>query len=67
MLVWSSFYWARSGQEGVSSCFFELDAINEMILNGVRYSFLAAEEKQAMEDAFREEMTRLQQAIEEAR
>jgi aminodeoxyfutalosine deaminase len=45
---------------------FDLDAINEMILNGVRYSFLPAGEKQGMEDAFRAEMDRLRQSIEAA-
>jgi adenosine deaminase len=35
---------------------FDLDTINEIILNGVRYSFLPAIEKKAMEEAFRAEM-----------
>jgi aminodeoxyfutalosine deaminase len=38
---------------------FDLDEINEILLNGVRHSFLPGEEKQAMEATFRAEMTRL--------
>jgi aminodeoxyfutalosine deaminase len=38
---------------------FDLDEINEILLNGVRHSFLPEEEKQAMEATFRAEMTRL--------
>jgi adenosine deaminase len=40
---------------------FDLDTINAIILNGVRYNCLPASEKQAMEDAFLAEMARLQQ------
>ncbi len=39
---------------------FELKTINEILLNGVHYSFLLEEEKQAMEAAFRAEMSRLE-------
>lgn len=39
---------------------FDLETINTILLNGVRYSFLPAEQKQAMEAEFRAEMTRLQ-------
>ena len=38
-----------------------IDTINEIVLNGVRYSFLPVEEKQAMEAAFSAEMTQLRQ------
>ena len=38
---------------------FDLDEINEILLNGVRHSFLPGEEKQAMEATFRAEMSRL--------
>ncbi|HKF35364.1 MAG TPA: adenosine deaminase [Ktedonobacteraceae bacterium] len=38
---------------------FDLDEINEILLNGVRYSFLPEEKKQAMVATFRAEMTRL--------
>lgn len=41
---------------------FDLDTINKIILNGVRYSVQPAGEKQAMEEAFRAEMARLQQS-----
>jgi aminodeoxyfutalosine deaminase len=42
---------------------FELDLvkINEILLNGVRFSFLPSQEKQALEAAFHAEMTRLQE------
>ena len=39
---------------------FDLDAIHEILLNGVRYSFLPDQEKQAMETAFRQEMAERQ-------
>jgi aminodeoxyfutalosine deaminase len=39
---------------------FDINAINEILLNGVRCSFLPAEERQALEVLFRSEMTRLQ-------
>jgi aminodeoxyfutalosine deaminase len=42
-----------------SAFHFDLDTINELLLNGVRYSFLPAEQKQAMEATFRAEMARL--------
>ncbi len=35
---------------------FERDTINEILLNGVRYSFLSEEKKQLLEQRFREEM-----------
>jgi aminodeoxyfutalosine deaminase len=38
----------------------DLDIIHEIILNGVRYSFLPDQEKQAMEAAFRKEIEELQ-------
>ncbi len=41
----------------------DLNAVNEILLNAVRYSFLPREEKQVMEVAFRAEMTKLQQEI----
>ena len=42
---------------------FEINSINEILLNGVRYSFLPLEERHALEDLFRTEMTRLQQGL----
>jgi adenosine deaminase len=39
---------------------FDLSTINELLLNGVRHSFLPPEEKQAMAAQFQEEMARLQ-------
>lgn len=39
---------------------FDLDTINQIVLNGVRYSFLPDAKKQAMEAAFQDEMERLQ-------
>jgi adenosine deaminase len=39
----------------------ELDAIDEILLNGVRHSFLPPEPRQAMEAAFRAEMLQLRQ------
>ena len=38
---------------------FDLDTINELLLNGVRYSFLPAEQKQALEVTFRAELAHL--------
>src|SRR5579859_697341 len=38
----------------------DLEKINEILLNGVRFSFLPAQEKQALEAAFHAEMMRLQ-------
>ena len=38
---------------------FHIDAINEILLNGLHYSFLPAEEKQALEALFQTEMTKL--------
>jgi aminodeoxyfutalosine deaminase len=42
---------------------FDIDTINEILLNGVRYSFLPTEERQALEALIRSEMTRLQQEL----
>jgi adenosine deaminase len=42
-----------------SAFHFDLDTINELLLNGVRYSFLPAEQKQALEATFRAELARL--------
>ncbi|HLI05134.1 MAG TPA: adenosine deaminase [Ktedonobacteraceae bacterium] len=42
---------------------FDLDSANDILLNGVRYSFLPDERKQALEAEFRREMTRLQQEL----
>jgi aminodeoxyfutalosine deaminase len=39
---------------------FDTDTINELVLNGVRYSFLPLEQKQALEATFRSEIIRLQ-------
>jgi adenosine deaminase len=41
----------------------DLDTINELLLNGVRHSFLPEERKQSMEADFRAEMTRLRQDL----
>ncbi len=38
---------------------FDLDTIDEILLNGVRHSFLPQEQKEAMETSFRSEMARL--------
>lgn len=43
---------------------FDLDTTNDILLNGVRYSFLPDERKQAMEAEFRREMMRLRQELE---
>jgi len=42
---------------------FDVNTVNELILNAVRYSFLPVEEKQAMEAVFRDEMERLQRTV----
>ncbi|MGZ3611367.1 MAG: adenosine deaminase [Ktedonobacteraceae bacterium] len=42
---------------------FEINSINEILLNSVRYSFLPLEERHALEDLFRTEMTKLQQGL----
>jgi aminodeoxyfutalosine deaminase len=42
---------------------FDLTTINEIILNGVRHSFLPAKEKQALEAAFRDEMAKLRHQL----
>lgn len=42
---------------------FDLNTINEILLNGVRHSFLPPQEKQAMEAAFRSEMLKLQHEL----
>ena len=42
---------------------FDVDAVNNILLNGVRHSFLPVEQKQAMEAAFRADMARLQQEL----
>jgi adenosine deaminase len=42
---------------------FDLAAINTILLNGVRHSFLPAEEKQALETNFQAELTRLQRDL----
>lgn len=42
---------------------FDIDTVNDIILNGVRHSFLPVEQKQAMEASFQAEMTRLQREL----
>jgi adenosine deaminase len=42
---------------------FDIDTANEILLNGVRHSFLPPAEKQAMEAAFRQEMLQLQREL----
>ncbi len=42
---------------------FDINTINEILLNGVRCSFLPVEEKQAMEALFQNEMARLRQGL----
>ena len=42
---------------------FDINTVNDIILNGVRHSFLPVEKKQAMEASFQAEMTRLQQEL----
>jgi adenosine deaminase len=39
---------------------FDLNTVNNLLLNSVRYSFLPQEQKQTMEAAFQAEMIRLQ-------
>jgi len=39
---------------------FDTNTANDILLNGVRHSFLPREEKRAMEAAFRKEMAQLQ-------
>lgn len=42
---------------------FDINTINEILLNGVRCSFLPVEEKQAMEALFQNEMAKLRQEL----
>jgi aminodeoxyfutalosine deaminase len=42
---------------------FDINAINQILLNGVRYSFLPVEEREALEAWFRSEMARLQREL----
>ncbi len=42
---------------------FSLDTIDEILLNGVRHSFMHAEKKQKMEEEFRTEMKRLRDGL----
>lgn len=42
---------------------FSLDTIDEILLNGVRHSFMSAEQKQNMEEEFRAEMKRLRREL----
>jgi adenosine deaminase len=42
---------------------FDINTVNDILLNGVRYSFLPVEQKRAMEAAFQTEMMRLQHEI----
>jgi adenosine deaminase len=42
---------------------FDFNTINEILLNGVRCSFLPVEEKQAMEATFQAEMAKLQHEL----
>ena len=42
---------------------FDIDTINEILLNGVRYSFLPVQEKQALEATFQVEMTKLRHEL----
>jgi adenosine deaminase len=42
---------------------FDINTINEILLNGVRYSFLPVEAKQAQEATFQAEMTKLQREL----
>lgn len=42
---------------------FSLDTIDEILLNGVRHSFMPTEQKQKMEAGFRAEMKRLRQEL----
>jgi len=42
---------------------FDIDTINEILLNGVRYSFLPVQEKQALEASFQAEMMKLRHEL----
>jgi adenosine deaminase len=42
---------------------FDIDTVNDILLNGVRHSFLPMEEKRAMEAEFQREMARLQHEL----
>ena len=42
---------------------FDVNTVNDILLNGVRYSFLPAEEKQALEARFQAEMGQLRQEL----
>lgn len=42
---------------------FDLATINQLLLNGARYSFLPSDEKRALEARFQAEMTALQQQV----
>ena len=42
---------------------FEIDTINEILLNSIRYSFMPVGERQTLEALFRTEMTRLQREL----
>ncbi len=42
---------------------FDLATINQLLLNGARYSFLPSDEKRALEARFQAEMTALQQQL----
>ena len=42
---------------------FEINTINEILLNGIRYSFMPVDERQTLEALFRTEMTRLQREL----
>jgi aminodeoxyfutalosine deaminase len=46
---------------------FSLDTVDEILLNGVRHSFMSPEQKLKMEEEFREEMKRLRLSIYEER
>jgi adenosine deaminase len=42
---------------------FDIDTINEILINGVRYSFLPVQEKQDLEASFQAEMTKLRHEL----
>lgn len=42
---------------------FDINTANDILLNGVRHSFLPQEEKQTMEAAFQQEMAQLQHEL----
>jgi aminodeoxyfutalosine deaminase len=46
-----------------SAFHFDLKAMDEILLNGVRHSFLPVEQKSALEREFRAEMARLKQEL----